>query len=213
MSKADRIRVLIVDDHAMVREGLTGFLQAFEDLELVGEASNGHEALRLCTETQPDVVLMDVVMPDMDGIAATRAIRRDHPDIRIITLTNFGDENMVQAALEAGATGYLLKDVSANELASAIRAAHADRPTLAPEATQALINAVTRPPAPGHDLTSRERDVLALIVEGLHDHEIAERLTISVSTVKFHVRNILAKLEVTSRTEAAAVALRHHLVD
>lgn len=213
MTESDRIRVLIVDDHAVVREGLAGFLFAFDDLELVGQASNGREALRLCSEVEPDVVLMDVVMPDMDGIATTRAILQHCPEVRVITLTNYGDEHLVQAALEAGAISYLLKDVSAEKLALAIREAYAGHATLAPEATEILIRAVTQPPTPGHDLTPREREVLALIVEGLRDSEIAERLTISVSTTKFHVRNILDKLDVATRTEAATVALRHNLVD
>jgi NarL family two-component system response regulator LiaR len=213
MTEEGRIRVMIVDDHAMVREGLASFLLGFDDLEMVGEAGSGEEALRLCPALQPDVVLMDVVMPGMGGIAAIRAICQECPSIRVITLTNFGDEELVHAALEAGATGYLLKDVSAAELARAIRDAAIDKPTLAPAAAQALIQAVTRPPSPGHDLTDREREVLALIVEGMHDPEIADHLTVSVSTVKFHVRNVLSKLGATSRTEAATLAIRHNLVD
>jgi NarL family two-component system response regulator LiaR len=206
-----RIRVIIVDDHAVVRGGLRLFLLAFEDLELVGEANNGEEALRLCEQTQPDVALMDLVMPGVDGIQATQLIREDYPQIQVIALTSFDEEDLVQRALEAGAISYLLKNVSASELAAAIRAAHAGRPTLAPEAAQALIES-TRPSRLGHDLTDREREVLAVMIEGMSNAEIAECLTISRSTVKFHVSSILSKLGVSSRAEAVSLALQHHLV-
>jgi len=212
MSEANRIRVAIVDDHAVVRSGLGAFLLAFEDLELVGEAGSGAEAIRLCDEVQPDVVLMDLVMPEMDGATATRQIRRQHPHIQVIALTSFKEEELVQNALEAGAISYLLKNVSANELVEAIRAAHAGRSTLAPEAAQALIHAATHAPAPHFDLTPRELEVLALIVEGLNNTEIAKRLVVSRSTVKFHVSSILSKLGVSSRTEAVALAVQNHLV-
>ena len=212
MSESKPIRVLLVDDHAVVRSGLSAFLLAFDDLELVAEAGGGEEAVRLCEQCQPDVVLMDLVMPRMDGAAATRAIRERCPQIQVIALTSFKEKELVQGALEAGAIGYLLKNVTANELADAIRAAHAGRPTLAPEAAQVLIQATREPPPPGFDLTPREREVLALMVEGLSNPEIAERLVVSTSTVKFHVSNILSKLGVTSRTEAVALALQEHLV-
>jgi NarL family two-component system response regulator LiaR len=158
------------------------------------------------------VVLMDIVMPDMDGVTATRAIRRQFPQIQVVALTSFKDKGLVQDALQAGAIGYLLKDVSADTLAEAIRAAHAGRATLSPEAAQALAQAAAQPPAPGHDLTKRERDVLALLVEGLNNTQIADRLVVSPSTIKSHVSHILAKLGVASRTEAAALAVRHGLV-
>jgi NarL family two-component system response regulator LiaR len=212
MKTSGRIRVVIVDDHAVVRSGLETFLQAFDDFELLGVAGDGAEAVRVCAENSPDVVLMDLLMPEMDGIAATRAIRERHPNVRVIALTSFQDQEKVQAALEAGAIGYLLKNVSADELARAIRSAHAGRPTLAPEATQVLIHAATRPLTPGHDLTPREREVLALMVQGLNNADIAKRLVVNRSTAKFHVSNILTKLGVTSRTEAVAFALTHHLV-
>jgi len=212
MSDQGPIRVLIVDDHAVVRSGLAAFLLATDDLELVGEASSGEEAVRRCAQLKPDVVLMDLVMPQMDGAAATRAIREACPHVQVIALTSFKEDNLVQAALQAGAIGYLLKNVSADELANAIRAAKAGRPTLAPEAAQVLIHSATKPPSPGHDLTDREREVLALLVEGLNNVEIADRLVVSRSTIKFHVSSIFSKLGVTSRTEAVALAVQHHLV-
>jgi NarL family two-component system response regulator LiaR len=205
------IRVMVVDDHPMVRRGLATFLMVFDDLELAGEAARGEAAIQLCAQILPDVVLMDMVMPDMDGATTTRAIRQQFPTVQVIALTSFKEAELVQNVLEAGAIGYLLKDVSADELAQAIRAAHAGRATLSPEAAQALVHAATQPPAPGHDLTERERAVLALMVEGLNNTQIAERLVVSPSTIKSHVSNILSKLGVASRTEAVALAVRRHL--
>ena len=212
-SHSPRIRVLVVDDHAMVRRGLATFLRVFDDLELAGEAASGQEALQLCASLQPDVVLMDMVMPDMDGAAATRLIRRQSESVQVLALTSFKEEILVKSALQSGAIGYLLKDVSAEELAQAIRAAHAGRATLSPEAAQALVHAASQAPPPGLDLTERERAVLALMVEGLNNTQIAARLTVSPSTVKSHVSNILTKLGTASRTEAVTLALRTRLVD
>ncbi len=213
MTPSQPIRVMLVDDHTMVRRGLATFLKVFDDLELAGEAASGEAAIQLCAQVLPDVVLMDMVMADMDGATATRAIRGQFPMVQVIALTSFKDEGLVQNALQAGAIGYLLKDVSADELARAIRAAHAGRATLSPEAAQVLVHAASQPPAPGHDLTERERAVLALMGEGLNNTEIAEKLVVSPSTIKSHVSNILAKLGVASRTEAVALAVRHRLID
>ena len=206
------IRVMVVDDHTMVRRGLATFLKVFDDLELAAEAADGPAAVQLCAQNQPDVVLMDMVMPDMDGATATRLIRNQFPKVQVLALTSFKDEILVQSALQAGAIGYLLKDVSADELADAIRAAHAGRSTLSPEAAQALVHAASQPPASGNDLTERERAVLALMVEGLSNTQIAVKLTISPSTVKSHVSNILSKLNAASRTEAVTLALRNRIV-
>ena len=210
-NSSSRIRVLIVDDHAMVRRGLATFLKVFDDLEMVGEAASGQAAVLLCAQLRPDVVLMDMVMPDMDGAAATRLIRTQSPKIQVLVLTSFKEEILVQSALKAGAIGYLLKDVSADELAQAIRSAHAGRATLSPEAAQALVHAASQPPAPGIDLTEREREVLTLMVEGLNNRQIAAKLTVNPSTIKSHVSNILSKLGVVSRTEAVTLALRNKL--
>ena len=212
MAKSDRIRVLVVDDHAMVRKGLSAFLLVMNDLELVGEAKDGADALRLCEQLSPNVVLMDLVMPVMDGVTTIRAIRERWPEVKIIALTSFPREELVRQALQAGAIGYLLKDVTAEELEGAIRAAYAGKPTLAPEAAQVLIRGTSRETEPGRDLTPREREVLALIVEGLSNPEIGERLSISRATASVHVSNILSKLGVSNRVEATNLALRHHLV-
>jgi NarL family two-component system response regulator LiaR len=214
-SEDSPIRVLLVDDHAVVRSGLSAFLSVYDDLELVGEASGGKEAVRLAQERDPDVILMDLVMPDMDGAEATRVIREARPHTQVIALTSFKEEDLVQAAMAAGAIGYLLKNISADELAGAIRSAHHGRPTLAPEAAQALIHAATHQaePTPGDDLTDREREILKLMVEGLSNPDMASRLFVSRSTVKFHVSNILMKLGASSRTEAVALAIQRRLVE
>jgi NarL family two-component system response regulator LiaR len=203
---------MLVDDHAMVRRGLATFLKVFDDLQLAGEAESGAAAIQLCAEILPDVILMDMSMPGMDGATATQAIHKEFPHIKVIVLTSFKEGKLIKAALEAGAIGYLLKDVSADDLVWAIRAAHAGRATLSPEAAQALVETANLPPVPGLDLTERERDVLALMIDGLNNTQIAGRLTVSPSTIKSHVSHILSKLSVTSRTEAVTLALRNHII-
>ena len=206
------IRVMLVDDHTMVRRGLATFLKVYDDLQLAGEAESGEEAVRLCAEFLPDVILMDMSLPGMDGATATHAIRKQFPQVQIIVLTSFKDGKVIKNALEAGAIGYLLKDVSADDLVRAIRSAYAGHATLSPEAAQALVETANRPPVPGLDLTEREREVLTLLIEGLNNTQIAGRLTVSPSTIKSHVSNILSKLDVTSRTEAVALALRNGII-
>jgi len=212
ISPSKPIRVMLVDDHTMVRRGLATFLKVFDDLQLAGEAESGEAAIQLCAEILPDVILMDMSMPDMDGATATRAIRKQFPQVQIIALTSFKEGKLIKNALEAGAIGYLLKDISADDLVRAIRSAYAGRATLSPEAAQALVETANLPPAPGLDLTEREREVLALMIEGLNNTQIAGRLTVSPSTIKSHVSNILSKLGVASRTEAVTLALRNRIV-
>lgn len=207
------IRVLQVDDHVVLGNGIRFSLLAFPDIEVIAQATSGEEALALCGQSHPDVVLMDLIMPGMGGVAAIAALHAQWPDVQVIALTSFEDGNLVEEALRAGAIGYLLKDVSVDELAKAIRLAQRGIPILAPLAAQALVHSVAaRPPKIGQDLTDREREVLALLTEGLSNQQIAERLVITPATVKFHTRSIRSKLGTTSRTETVVLALQHHLV-
>lgn len=206
------VRVMIVDDHLLVRDGLSLLVSTFDDLEVVAVAQDGEEAVRLCRQVQPDVILMDVVMPNMDGPTATALIREAWPHVQVLALTSFVEEDLVQRAIGAGAIGYLLKKVSPDELAGAIRAAHLGRSTIDSDAMQLLIQSVHRPPPPGHDLTAREREVLTLLADGLTNKEIAEELTLSPATVRVYVSHILSKLGAGNRTEAARLALEHKLV-
>jgi NarL family two-component system response regulator LiaR len=211
MNDEVKIRVMIVDDHAVVRSGLGAFLSVIPDLELVGEAENGDLAVVRCGHLQPDVILMDLMMPGTDGVTATRLIREKYPQTQVIALTSFQEDELVQNAMKAGAIGYLMKNVSAQELSAAIRAAKAGKMTLSPEAAQALVHA-SQQAADTEDLTERELEVLRLMVEGLNNAEIAERLVVSLSTVKYHISNILMKLGVENRVAAVTSAMQKKLV-
>jgi NarL family two-component system response regulator LiaR len=203
---------MLVDDHTMVRNGLRTFLTIYDDLELVGEAADGREALAVYTRVDPDVVLMDLKMPRMDGVEATRALLEHDPDACIVALTSFKEEGLITEAMDAGARGYLLKDIDAEELAEAVRTAHSGNPALASEAAWALFKASRSGPKLGDDLTAREREVLALMAEGMTNPEIAQALVVGLSTVKTHVSNILSKLEVATRTEAVSITLQKDLL-
>ena len=211
MTDNKRIRVMIVDDHSVVRSGLGAFLSVTPDLELVGDAEGGDEAFVRCGSLKPDVVLMDLMMPGTNGVAATRLIRGKYELIKVIALTSFHEDTLVQDALQAGAIGYLMKNVSARELASAIRSAFAGKMTLSPEAAESLVHAGEQSKEIGK-LTEREQEVLRFMVEGLNNAEIAERLVVSLSTVKYHISNILAKFCVDNRVAAVTMAIQKKLV-
>jgi NarL family two-component system response regulator LiaR len=203
------IRIVIVDDHAMLRKGLAVFLMSYPDLKLVGEAANGKEALAICAQQHPNVVLMDLLMPIMDGITATRLIRDDYPDVQVIALTSFGEERLIKEVLTAGAISYLFKKISADDLAHAIRAAHQGISTYAPEVTDILVQSLQKPKSLFETLTPREREVMVLMVKGMGNNEISDTLMIELSTTKSHVGAILSKLGVTSRTEVIAMVMEN----
>lgn len=210
------IRVLIADDHHVVRRGLMFFLKTQKDMDIVGEASNGKEAVELTAELKPDVVLMDLVMPEMDGIEATKRIKTKYPAIQILMLTSFSDRDHVIPALNAGAAGYQLKDIEPDDLAEAIRALMRGENTLHPEATSQLqkeVEVVPLSPHEEHPLTPREQDVLSELTKGKSNREIASSLFVTEKTVKTHISNIFAKLEVQDRTQAALYAVKHGLTE
>jgi len=213
MSENATIRVLCVDDHEIMRGGIHYLLLAVDDVELVGDARSGEEAIHLCESLQPDVILMDMRMPGMDGIQTTQLIRERYPEIQILVLTSFDEEEMIQQAMQAGAIGYLQKGISVDELADAVRSAHTGKPTLSPEAFHVLVqSSVPQPQKLDFDLTEREMQVLEMLVQGLSNTQISNRLVITVATVKYHISNILKKLGAANRTEAAALAVQHDLV-
>ena len=212
MDESDRIRVMTVDDHEIFRSGIRYLLLTFDDIELLAEAHSGEEALRLCEQARPDVILMDMMMSGMNGIESTKAIRQRHPDVQVLALTSFYDGDLVQRAMQAGAIGYLLKGVSRDRLGEAIRSAYARQPILSAEAVEALVRTPQSPQGLGQDLSPREREVLELMAEGLSNAEIAERLFVSIAAVKYHVSSILSKLGATNRTEAVSLALQHQLL-
>jgi two-component system, NarL family, response regulator LiaR len=206
------VRLIIVDDHAIVRQGLRAIFRVTPDMDLVGEASGGREAIELATALRPDLVLMDLVMPEMDGVAAIAELKRLLPAVRVIALTTFADAELVLGAVQAGADGYLLKDVDVADLMNAIRTVHLGRPYLHPEATRHLLQATARPEQPVERLTGREQEVLTRIARGLTNRQIADALAISEKTVSVHVSNLLSKLGLASRTQAALYATRAGLV-
>jgi DNA-binding NarL/FixJ family response regulator len=214
MTDSQPIRVLLVDDHAVVRRGLLGFLELLDDMTVVGEAENGRRALEVARSVHPDVVLMDLLMPELDGIAATAAIKAEMPEVEVVALTSFVEEARVTAALEAGASGFILKDAEADDVANAIRAAHRGEVHLDPAVAGLLARRVReRATARSQDpLTEREREVLGLVARGLSNQAIADRLAITERTARTHVSNILGKLGLASRTQAALHAVEHHLV-
>jgi DNA-binding NarL/FixJ family response regulator len=215
VTSAARIRVLLVDDHAMVRRGLRGFLELLDDIEIVGEADNGRRGVEAVEQLRPDVVLMDLMMPELDGIGAIEEIKRSHPEVEIVALTSFIEEARVTAALEAGASGFILKDAEADDVAGAIRAARRGDVHLDPAVARLLARRVRSDAAARDDgvepLTEREREVLRLVARGLSNKAIAEALAITERTARTHVSNILGKLGLASRTQAALYAVEHGL--
>lgn len=210
----ETISVLIADDHAIVRQGLSSFLSLQDGIEIVGQAADGEEAVALAEQLHPDVILMDLVMPSLDGIAAIERIRTVSPDARVIVLTSFAEDDKIFAAIRAGASGYLMKDVAPADLANAVRMVHAGEPILAPDVMRRVMEQAARTPeTPSDGLTERELDVLRLIAAGRSNKEIALDLTLSEKTVKTHVSNILQKLRLADRTQAALYAVRRHLVE
>jgi NarL family two-component system response regulator LiaR len=212
MDNCQKTRVMIVDDHAMVRDGLKVFLSVYEDIEVVAEANNGYQAVELCQQDQPDVILMDILMPEMDGPTATERIRETYPMVQVIALTSFVEQELVQKALQSGAISFLLKDVHADKLAESIREACQGRGTIDSTAAKALMDTINQPTTPQFDLSPRENRILEYIVQGATNKEIAQALSISPGTVRFHVSNILSKMGVSNRTEAASLALQYGLV-
>jgi DNA-binding NarL/FixJ family response regulator len=210
---AEAIRVLLVDDHAVVREGLRTFLQLQDGIEIVGEAADGEAAVREAERLRPDVILMDLVMPKLDGVGAMRELRRRLPGSRVIVLTSFAQDDRLLPAIQAGAAGYLLKNVEPAELARAVKEAHAGGTLLDPTVASRLVEAIAQRPgeAPHERLTAREREVLALIALGRSNKRIASELGIAEKTVKTHVGHVLAKLGVPDRTGAALLAVREGL--
>ena len=212
MNASRPIRVLIVDDHPLAQSGMRNFIAAFGDLALIGAASSGEDAVALVERDPPDVILMDLLLPAMSGVEATRIIKRRRPQVQIIALTSSQDSELVKQAVQAGAISYLLKNVSALDLAQAIRAAYVGRSVLAPEATAALVQTMQAETGLGSDLSAREREVLRLVAQGLSNAQVAAQLSISRSTVKFHLASIFSKLGVANRPELIALAYQHHLI-
>ena len=212
MGNNNPIRVMIVDDHLMVRDGLRVFLSIYDDILVVGEAEDGQQAVSLCDKVEPNVILMDLLMPNMDGFEATRLIRAQDSSIQVIALTSFADQELVEGAFKAGAISYLLKDVHSDKLAESIREAKRGRATIDSAAAQALVACAKDSPSLEDELTGREREILTFLVAGNTNKEIAGQLSLSEGTVRFHVSNILSKMGASNRTEAVSMALQHGMV-
>jgi two-component system, NarL family, response regulator LiaR len=205
------IKVLVVDDHPLVRQGIKTLIEVYDDMEVIGEAENGKEALEICEKYKPDIVLMDLIMPEVNGIEATRRILKNWPFIKVVTLTSFVDKKLINDSLKAGAIGYILKDITGENLVAAIRNACKGKPTLSPEAGEFLISNLKKPRVE-YQLTSQEKKILVNLVEGLSNKMIAKKLSLSLSTVKFHVSNILNKLGASNRAEAVSIAIKNELI-
>ncbi len=212
MGKNNKIKVMIVDDHPLVRHGIKTVFEAYDEILLVAEAENGKEAIEMCGKYRPDIVLMDMVMPVLDGAAATSQLIKNWPDIKIIALTSFNDKDLIKESLKAGAVSYILKNISAEKLIKTIKDIYQGKIVLSSQATKILLSELQEKDNKNIKLTGREKEILVLIVEGLSNKQIAERLFLSSSTVQFHVSNILGKLGVSKRTEAAYLALKQKLV-
>ena len=207
------IKVLIVDDHSLVRKGIKTILSIYDDIEVIGEAENGKEALEICGKCLPDVVLMDLIMPEINGIEATKKILESWPTIKVVTLTSFVDKKLIEDSLKAGAIGYVLKNISGENLVATIRDAEKGKSTLSSEASDFLISNIKKPTVVEYQLTNQEKNILGCLVEGLSNKNIAKKLVLSLSTVKFHVSNILNKLGASSRAEAISIAIKNKLVE
>ncbi len=212
MSDSNPIRVMIVDDHLMVRDGLRVFLSVYDDIKVVAEADDGEQAIALCRGVMPEVVLMDLLMPNMDGIEATRRIRSEDDSIQVIALTSFAEQELVEKAFRAGAISYLMKDVHSDKLAETIREAKRGRSTIDSAAAQALVASTAEEIPKGEILTPREREILVMLTEGKTNKDIANQLSLSEGTVRFHVSNILSKMGVNNRTEAVSLAFQQGLI-
>ena len=206
------IKVLIVDDHPLIRKGINTLLGIYDDIEVVGEAENSTEALEICEKYNPDIVLMDLMMPGTNGIETTKKILKDWSNIKIVILTSFIDKKLIEESLKAGAIGYVLKNISGDSLVSTIRDANKGKSTLSSEVSDFLISNLKNPSVIEYQLTSQEKNILACLIEGLSNKRISQKLLLSLSTVKFHVSNILCKLGASSRGEAVSIALKNKLV-
>jgi len=203
------IKVLVVDDHPLVRQGINVLLDTYDDIAVVGEAENGRKSVEMCKNYKPDIVLMDLIMPEVNGVEATRRILKDNPSVKVVILTSYIDKKLIEDSLKAGATGYVLKNISGDNLVETIRNAYKGKSTLSSEASDFLISNLKNPPSAEYDLTSQEKKIIACLIDGLSNKKIAQKLVLSLSTVKFHVGNILSKLGASSRTEAVSIAIKN----